>query len=36
MPEPILELVGVTAGYGRSMVLSAVDLAVPEGGVGYE
>ncbi|MCB1038379.1 MAG: ATP-binding cassette domain-containing protein [Acidimicrobiales bacterium] len=32
MPEPILELVGVTAGYGRSMVLFDVDLAVPEGG----
>ncbi len=32
MPDPILELVGVTAGYGRSMVLFDVDLAVPEGG----
>jgi len=32
MPEPILEMVGVTAGYGRSMVLFDVDLTVPEGG----
>ena len=32
MPEHILELVGVTAGYGRSMVLFDVDLAVPQGG----
>jgi len=32
MPEPILEMVGVTAGYGRSMVLFDVNLAVPEGG----
>lgn len=32
MPEPILELVGVTAGYGRSMVLFDVDLSVPAGG----
>jgi urea transport system ATP-binding protein len=32
MPDPILELVGVTAGYGRSMVLFDVDLVVPAGG----
>jgi urea transport system ATP-binding protein len=32
MSDPILELVGVTAGYGRSMVLFDVDLSVPEGG----
>jgi urea transport system ATP-binding protein len=32
MPEPILELVGVTAGYGRSMVLFDVNLSVPAGG----
>ena len=32
MPDPMLELVGVTAGYGRSMVLFDVDLAVPQGG----
>ena len=32
MPEPILEMVGVTAGYGRSMVLFDVDLTVPAGG----
>lgn len=32
MSEPMLELVGVTAGYGRSMVLSDVDLSVPCGG----
>lgn len=32
MPEPILELRGVTAGYGRSMVLFDVDLTVPAGG----
>ena len=32
MPDPILELVGVTAGYGRSMVLFDVDLSVPAGG----
>jgi urea transport system ATP-binding protein len=29
---PALELVGVTAGYGRSMVLHDVSLAVPDGG----
>lgn len=32
MAEPMLELVGVTAGYGPSMVLFDVDLAIPEGG----
>jgi urea transport system ATP-binding protein len=32
MAEPMLELVGVTAGYGRSMVLFDVDLSVPKGG----
>ena len=31
MPEPMLELIGVTAGYGRSMVLHDVDLAIPTG-----
>lgn len=32
MPEPMLEIVGVTAGYGRSMVLSDVTVSVPRGG----
>ncbi len=32
MPEPMLEIIGVTAGYGRSMVLFDVDLSVPTGG----
>ena len=32
MPEPMLELRGVTAGYGRSMVLFDVDVSVPAGG----
>lgn len=32
MVEPMLELVGVTAGYGRSMVLFDVDLSVPKSG----
>jgi urea transport system ATP-binding protein len=32
MPEPMLEIVGVTAGYGRSMVLFDVNLSVPKGG----
>ncbi|MCU1371236.1 MAG: transporter ATP-binding protein [Ilumatobacteraceae bacterium] len=32
MPEPMLELIGVTAGYGRSMVLFDVDVSVPKGG----
>jgi urea transport system ATP-binding protein len=31
MPEPALEIVGVTAGYGRSMVLYDVDLSIPMG-----
>ena len=31
MGESMLELVGVTAGYGRSMVLFDVDLSVPKG-----
>ena len=32
MAEPMLEMVGVTAGYGRSMVLFDVDLSIPNGG----
>lgn len=32
MPEPMLEILGVTAGYGRSMVLSDVTVSVPRGG----
>src|ERR1700709_1299407 len=32
MVEPMLEMVGVTAGYGRTMVLFDVDLLVPKGG----
>jgi urea transport system ATP-binding protein len=32
MPEPMLEIVGVTAGYGRTMVLFDVDLSIPAGG----
>ncbi len=32
MAESMLELVGVTAGYGRSMVLFDVDVAIPVGG----
>ncbi|MDE0805314.1 MAG: ATP-binding cassette domain-containing protein [Acidimicrobiales bacterium] len=32
MPDSMLELVGVTAGYGRSMVLFDVDVVVPSGG----
>ena len=32
MSEPMLEMVGVTAGYGRSMVLFDVNLSVPKGG----
>jgi urea transport system ATP-binding protein len=32
MAEPMLELRGVTAGYGRSMVLFDVSLSVPKGG----
>ena len=32
MAEPMLELVGVTAGYGRTTVLFDVDLSIPVGG----
>ena len=32
MGEPMLEMIGVTAGYGRSMVLFDVNLSVPKGG----
>jgi urea transport system ATP-binding protein len=32
MAEPMLELVGVTAGYGRTMVLSDIDVSIPVGG----
>ena len=32
MPEPMLEMVGVTAGYGRTMVLFGVDVSIPKGG----
>lgn len=32
MPEPMLEMIGVTAGYGRSMVLFDVDMSIPAGG----
>lgn len=32
MCEPMLEMVGVTAGYGRSMVLFDVDVSIPVGG----
>jgi urea transport system ATP-binding protein len=32
MVEPMLELDGVTAGYGRTMVLFGVDLSIPKGG----
>src|ERR1043165_6568829 len=32
MAEPMLEMIGVTAGYGRSTVLFDVDLTVPQGG----
>src|SRR3954447_5270106 len=32
MAEPMLEMIGVTAGYGRSMILFGVDLSVPRGG----
>jgi urea transport system ATP-binding protein len=32
MAEQMLELVGVTAGYGRTMVLFDVDLSIPVGG----
>ena len=33
MAEPMLEMIGVTAGYGRSMVLFDVDLTVLASGV---
>ncbi len=32
MAEPMLEILGVTAGYGRSMVLFDVDVSIPAGG----
>ena len=32
MPEPLLEIVGVTAGYSRTMVLFDVDMSIPVGG----
>ena len=32
MAEPLLELVGVTAGYGRSMALFGVNVSIPGGG----
>lgn len=32
MPEPMLEIVDVTAGYGRSMVLFGVSMSIPVGG----
>lgn len=32
MPDALLEIVGVTAGYGRTMVLFDVDVAIPAGG----
>lgn len=32
MSEPMLEITGVTAGYGRTMVLFDVDVAIPLGG----
>jgi urea transport system ATP-binding protein len=32
MPESMLEIVGVTAGYGRTMVLFDVDVSIPLGG----
>src|SRR5689334_10562895 len=32
MAEPLLEIVGVTAGYSRTMVLFDVDVAIPVGG----
>ena len=31
MAEPMLEMVGITAGYGRSMVLFDVDVSIPTG-----
>lgn len=32
MPEPMLELISVTAGYARSMVLFDIDVSIPVGG----
>ena len=32
MPEPMLEIVDVTAGYGRTMVLFGVNVSIPIGG----
>lgn len=32
MPEPMLEILDVTAGYGRSMVLFGVSVSIPAGG----
>jgi urea transport system ATP-binding protein len=32
MAEPMLQLVGVTAGYGRTMVLFDIDVSIPVGG----
>lgn len=32
MAEPMLEIVGVTAGYNRTMVLFGVDVSIPKGG----
>ena len=32
MPDPMLEMIGVTAGYGRTMVLFDVDLSIDAGG----
>lgn len=32
MPEPLLEIRGVTAGYSRTMVLFGVDVSIPAGG----
>ncbi len=32
MAEPMLEIVGVTAGYGRTMVLFDIDVSIPVGG----
>jgi urea transport system ATP-binding protein len=32
MAEPMLELAGVTAGYGRTMVLFDIDVSIPVGG----
>jgi urea transport system ATP-binding protein len=31
MPDPMLEIVGVTAGYGRTSVLFDVDVSIPKG-----